>query len=139
MAMFGGTAVAAANQITPVSIRNDSGGYMIHYALKMLKLKRSGTPVRFIGKCASACTLYLALPAHQTCVSSKAEFRFHAPYGVSSRAAAAAKSYMLKNYPRWVRSWVSQHGGLSSGTIVMSASYAKKFLPDCETTVALAD
>jgi hypothetical protein len=105
----------------------------------MLKLKRSGTPVRFVGKCASACTLYLALPTRQTCVSSGAEFRFHAPYGVSARAAATAEAYMLRNYPQWVRSWIQQHGGLSSGTLVMSASYAKKFMSDCGTTVALAD
>jgi hypothetical protein len=139
-AMVGGTiAQAAESRITPVSIRNDSGGYVIHYALKMLKLKRSGTPVRFMGKCASACTLYLALPTRQTCVTSGAEFRFHAPYGVSSRAAATAEAYMLRNYPQWVKSWINKQGGLSSGTLVMDASYAKGFMPDCGTTVAFAD
>src|SRR5687768_5398086 len=111
-----------------VSIRNDSGGYVISYALKMMKLRESGRPVRFVGRCASACTLYLALPGEQTCVSSGATFRFHAPYGAHRSGNTFMAAYMLKNYPDWVRSWIRENGGLSSRTIVMDYSYASRFM-----------
>ena len=115
-----------------ISIRNDSGGYAISYALKMMKLRESGTPVRFVGRCASACTLYLALPSEQTCVSSGATFRFHAPYGAHRSANALMARYMLKTYPDWVRSWIGENGGLSSRTIVMDYGYASQFMPICD-------
>src|SRR5215217_6676167 len=64
-------------------IGSDRGGYVVQYALRMLKLKQSGKPVQFAGKCLSACTIYLALPRSQTCISPGASFGFHAPYGSS--------------------------------------------------------
>ena len=36
-------------------------GYVIDYAIRKLKLEREGRPVKFDGRCDSACTLYLAL------------------------------------------------------------------------------
>jgi hypothetical protein len=114
-----------------VSIRNDSGGYVISYALKMMKLRESGRLVRFLGRCASACTLYLALPREQTCVSSGATFRFHAPYGGHRSGNAFMAAYMLKSYPDWVRSWIRENGGLSSRMIVMDYSYASQFMQTC--------
>ena len=116
-----------------VSIRNDSGGYVISYALKMMKLRESGRPVRFVGRCASACTLYLALPGEQTCVSSGATFRFHAPYGAHRSGNTFMAAYMLKSYPHWVRSWIRRNGGLSSRIIVMEYSYASQFMQTCES------
>jgi hypothetical protein len=116
-----------------LSIRNDSGGYVISYALKMMKLRESGRPVRFVGRCASACTLYLALPSEQTCVDSGATFRFHAPYGAHQKGNAFMAAYMLKNYPHWVRSWIRRNGGLSSRIIVMDYSYASQFMQTCES------
>src|SRR5688572_16208386 len=115
-----------------LSIRNDSGGYVISYALKMMKLRESGRPVRFVGRCASACTLYLALPSEQTCVASEATFRFHAPYGAHQKGNAFMARYMLKSYPGWVRSWIHENGGLSSRTIVMDYSYASRFMRICD-------
>src|SRR5688572_32932908 len=115
-----------------VSIRNDRGGHAISYALKMMKLRESGRPVRFVGRCASACTLYLALPSEQTCVSSGATFRFHAPYGAHRSGNAFMARYMLKSYPGWVRSWIHENGGLWSRTIVMDYSYASRFMRICD-------
>jgi hypothetical protein len=110
----------------------DSGGVVVSYALNMLKLKRSGKEVRFAGRCASACTLYLALPRHQTCIASGASFRFHAPYASNSKGNEIAQAYLLKNYPGWVRSWIDKNGGLSDRVLVMDYRYAKKFMRVCE-------
>src|SRR5215212_8574963 len=79
-------------------IGGDRGGYVVHYALRMLKLKQSGRPVQFAGSCFSACTIYLALPPSQTCISPGTSFGFHAPYGSSPSGNRMARLYMLKSY-----------------------------------------
>ena len=68
-----------------VTIREDRGGHVILYALRMREWLEKGTQVRFAGKCQSACTLYLGLSQEQTCISDGASFGFHSPYGVSGR------------------------------------------------------
>jgi hypothetical protein len=117
-------------------IGSDRGGYVVEYALRMLKLKQSGKPVQFAGKCLSACTIYLALPPNQTCISSGASFGFHAPYGSSASGNRMAKTYMLKSYPSWVRNWINSQGGLSSRVITMNYRYASKFMKPCGTATA---
>src|SRR5215207_5674562 len=112
-------------------IGSDRGGYVVQYALRMLKLKQSGKPVQFAGSCQSACTIYLALPQSQTCISPGASFGFHAPYGSSPSGNRMARTYMLKTYPDWVRSWISSRGGLSNRVITMNYSYASKFMKPC--------
>ena len=113
------------------TIGNDSGGYVIKYALRMMKMRQSGTNVRFNGHCDSACTLYLALPNSRTCATTNASFRFHLPLGTSQRGVQVARNYMMKNYPGWVRSWINQNGGLSNRLMTMNASYAQKFIGSC--------
>lgn len=113
------------------TIGNDSGGYVIKYALRMMKMKQSGTNVKFNGRCDSACTLYLALPNSRTCATTNASFRFHLPLGTSPRGVKVARNYMMKSYPGWVRSWINQNGGLSNRLMTMNASYAQKFIGSC--------
>lgn len=120
-------------------IGSDRGGYVVQYALRMLKMKQSGKPVQFAGSCLSACTIYLALPPSQTCISPGASFGFHAPYGSSPSGNRMARMYMLKSYPGWVRSWISSRGGLSSRVITMNYGYASKFMKPCGTATAQAD
>jgi hypothetical protein len=117
-------------------IGSDRGGYVVQYALRMLKLKQSGKPVQFAGSCLSACTIYLALPPNQTCISPGASFGFHAPYGSTPSGNRMARMYMLKSYPGWVRSWISSRGGLSSRVITMNYAYASKFMKPCGTVTA---
>jgi hypothetical protein len=119
-----------------VRIGGDRGGYVVQYALRMLKLKQSGRPVQFGGRCQSACTIYLALPRSQTCISPGASFGFHAPYGAGSRGNHFARMYMLNSYPGWVRSWISSRGGLSSRVITMDYAYASRFMKTCGTATA---
>jgi hypothetical protein len=115
-----------------LSISGDRGGYVVVYALRMLKLKQSGRQVQFRGSCDSACTLYLALPASQVCVAPRTSFNFHMPYGASASGNRAAASYMLRSYPNWVRNWIKSKGGLSGRMISMNYAHASKFLPTCK-------
>jgi hypothetical protein len=120
-----------------MKISNDRGGYVIQYALKLQSMKQAGTQVQFTGRCLSACTLYLALPKSQTCISSRASFTFHAAYGAGPRGNQIATSYMLNKYPSWVRSWISNQGGLSRRLVTMPYGYASKHMRPCETATAV--
>lgn len=116
---------------TSVTVRNDSGGILIRYATTIAKLRDSGESVRVIGRCDSACTLYLGLPPQQLCIGPGASFRFHAPSASSPHAVKVARSYMMKKYPGWVRSWIRSRGGLSPTLITMDYGYARSFIKPC--------
>lgn len=122
-----------------VTISNNSGGQVIRFGLQMLKWKRGGHKIRFAGRCASACTIYLALSPKNVCLSSGASFHFHNPYGASASGNRMARSYLLRNYPGWVRAWLTRNGGLSQRVLVMNYSYASRFLRPCATRTAQAD
>ena len=112
-------------------MNDDNGGIVIDYAIRMLQLKKAGTPVRVSGSCMSACTLILALPAEQICVTEQASFGFHRPYGTSGDGIQTAKDYLYDSYPVWVKAWLRQRGGLSAAMKVMNFSFTKKFLKVC--------
>ena len=113
------------------TISGDRGGYVIDYAIRALKMRRSGTFVRFNGSCDSACTLYLSMPKSKVCVTRNASFGFHLPYGVSARGNQVAANFMMKNYPGWVRGWIAKRGGLKSSIATMTYADASRFLPTC--------
>ncbi len=115
-----------------VAIGDNSGGTIADFAISTAQYRNTGTRVSFTGRCDSACTLFLSLPAEQTCISHGATFRFHAPFGVSPRAQAAAQTYLLKSYPGWVRKWIAQKHGLTSALLTMDYAFARKFLRSCD-------
>jgi hypothetical protein len=117
-----------------VEIGNDSGGYVAEYGLRLYEMREVRQKVRFVGVCDSACTLFLALPAEQTCITQGAYFRFHAPSAPSASAAAAVGAYMMRKYPRWVRAWIAAQGGLSDRLETMNYAYAQNFMRTCRST-----
>jgi hypothetical protein len=114
-----------------VEINDDSGGYVLQYAIQMMRLKESRTNVRFMGRCDSACTLYLSLPYEQTCITPDAYFRFHSPSAPSASDIEAVRTFMLKKYPRWVLTWISNQGGLTGQLVTMDYTYARRFMRAC--------
>lgn len=105
---------------------------MIGYSVAMLKLQESGTKVKFAGRCDSACTVYLALPRDQICITPGAAFGFHAPHAATPEASRVAQDYLLERYPEWVKTWIAGRGGLSGKLITMDYAYASKFLDRCD-------
>jgi hypothetical protein len=144
-ALLMATAEAGANQVNfvargaerefrdAIEIGNDSGGYVAEYALRLYEMREARQKVKFVGVCDSACTLFLALPAEQTCIAKGAYFRFHAPSAPSASAAAAVATYMMRKYPQWVRTWIAAQGGLSDRLATMSNSYAQNFIRTCNS------
>jgi len=116
---------------TFIDVGNSNGGQMISFALQALKWKRSGSRIRFSGRCASACTLYLALSPSKMCIIPSGSFYFHAPYGADAHGNQIARSYMLRFYPGWVRWWLSKNGGLGARVLAMDYSYASQFIRPC--------
>lgn len=122
---------AAATSKPPIRITADRGGVIIDYALRVQNAENSGRQVRFMGRCDSACTLFLALSSTKTCVSNKASFGFHLPHGNSPATNAKAAKYLMNRYPSWVVRWINANGGLGHATKRMDYSYAKNHLSSC--------
>ncbi len=126
-------APGAASPAQPAyDIRNDAGGHVVDYGLRVRQMADQGRQVRFAGRCDSACTLYLALPAEQICVTPRARFGFHLPFGGGPRGDHAARTYLLDSYPDWVRHWIDRNGGLTNRLIVMEYAYASRFVEVCD-------
>jgi hypothetical protein len=115
-----------------LTIQNEPGGYITDYAMRMMEWRAKGVSVRFTGSCDSACTLYLALPYEQTCITEGASFRFHAPIAETQHARRIAEEYMLNTYPGWVRAWIEAMGGLSGELIRMDYQYAENYMQICQ-------
>lgn len=108
-----------------MTIRRDYGGRVVEYAIKANKAQS----VRFDGPCMSACTLYLA--SRNTCITRRASFHFHHPYGSTPEANRQAAAFMLNAYPAWVRDWIAANGGLTSRMIVMNYGTAVQHMRKC--------
>jgi len=118
----------------PIALISDnSGGNIAAFAATAASYRSSGTLVQIVGRCDSACTLFLGLPSRQLCVTPGAYFRFHAPSGVPAAAERVAQNYLMQKYPGWVRSWIGRKHGLTSQLITMDYNYAGQFLQTCPT------
>ena len=104
---------------------------MVDYALRIIEFIETKRKVKFVGRCDSACTLFLGLPKSQMCIREGAYFRFHAPRGPTELAVQAVEAYMMRKYPKWVRSWINSQGGLSDQLITMNFDYASRFMQSC--------
>lgn len=124
------TPVEAAGSI--VRISSNSGGRIGDFMMRLNQYKAQGALVQFAGYCDSACTLLLALPRNNACITTGAVFRFHAPTAASARTGLAAKRYMMAQYPGWVKSWIAANNGLTARLISMDYSYASKFMRSCD-------
>ncbi|TRC94266.1 hypothetical protein FJV76_05210 [Mesorhizobium sp. WSM4303] len=113
------------------TVSGNPGGQIVTFALHVAKLRAADEPVHFDGACDSACTLYLSLPVEQLCVTPRASFGFHLPYGVGARENTVAANYLLSQYPDWVRQWIDEHGGLSHTLVRMEADEVAMHLPIC--------
>jgi hypothetical protein len=126
-----GSAMSTFDGFGAKTIRGDKGGEVVTYAQKVKQIEREGTPVRISGKCESACTLYLSLPADQICITPGASFSFHKPYGSSRRVNRSAANMMVGEYPFWVQDWLAFKGGLRTEMVVMDYDYARYFMRTC--------
>ena len=142
-ALLANLGVSQASSITErgnlhpsVSISNNSGGKIASFAVAVARYREAGTLVMFNGRCDSACTLFLGLPARQTCISHGAYFRFHSPSASSMRSEKIAQAYLMRKYPDWVRAWIASKNGLTHKLITMNYNYASQFMQTCNSVAS---
>lgn len=121
-----------------ITIRHNRGGHMLRFSIRAKKLTKQNRTVRFAGICYSACTMYLSMPSHLTCILPGATFGFHMPYGSTPRGNRIAANYMMKSYPEWVRQWIRANRGLSKNIKTMPYDYARQYMRPCMSGTKLA-
>ena len=108
--------IASAGAAMALDIRNDMGGSVAQRIHNIENLRAVGTPVRILGTCVSACTLYLGLP--NACVSPLASLGFHGPstrlkgLPLSHDAFERVSRQMAAYYPAQMRKWFMEEGRL---------------------------
>jgi hypothetical protein len=100
-------------------IYDDPGGQIGEYLAKYRALRASGERIVIDGTCASACTMILGIvPHNRICITPNAVLEFHAAWDVTPTGrkvvSRAGNAILLSNYPRDVRNWISEHGGLTT-------------------------
>lgn len=124
-------AVAVSSCKASTTIHRDNGGELMRYAVMVSKAEEYGTHIRFDGQCSSACTLYLRLPPEKLCATPNTYFQFHQPYGGTERQNQLAKDFLWRNYPQWVKDWLSENGGLSDKLLTMGYDVIRKHVKEC--------
>jgi hypothetical protein len=93
-----------------------------------MDLIEEGSPIEIKGKCAAACTIYLANP--RTCVHKSARLLFQTVESPSDAVASGA-DWMLTYYPPKVREWIADQGGLQKKALILEGRDLARIVPVC--------
>jgi hypothetical protein len=107
-----------------VRILSSPGGQVGPFLDLFEQVNKSGERVVIDGPCLSACTLVLSMvPSERICVTRRAVLGFHAARSIErsgrTYAEPEASKLVLDAYPGPVRSWIVQHGGLTSRLLLL--------------------
>ena len=81
-----------------VRIADDPGGRIGKYVSKYERMRASGQTVIIDGRCASACTIVLSrIPPDKICITSQANFVFHAAWDFGLARRIILSRYQLLN------------------------------------------
>jgi len=121
-----------------VRITDDYGGQIGSYINRYQAVRASGEKVVIDGPCMSACTLVLGVvPSDHICVTPRARLGFHAAWRGSANAGARKVSaddgtqLLMETYPQHIRSWIAQHGGLTTQVIYLSGRQLASMYQSC--------
>ncbi len=129
--------VGSVSATADVRIKASNGGDVLAYLAFFALLERSGERVILDGPCFSACTLVLSsIPRERICVTRRAVLGFHAAQLLDRRssrkyAAPDATRVLAATYPTAIRSWIEQHGGLTSKVIILRGQELAALYPSC--------
>jgi hypothetical protein len=120
-----------------VTVRDDMGGDLGLYEVRLGVYRSLGIKVRIDGVCASACTILTRLPAGQICATERAELRFHKVRPadadlVSAEMLQRENARLLDLYPAGIRAWIGSRGGLSEDILAMPAHAVAHTIGSCE-------
>jgi len=126
----------AAGQAETITIRNDPGGDLGFYEVRLGVYRELGIKVRLDGICASACTILTRLPRHQICATERAELRFHKIRSANADTVTQAmlaheNDRLMALYPAGIRAWIHARGGLSATMLAMPADAVTRTMARC--------
>jgi len=99
-----------------LDVRRDMGGSVDARAAQIQQLRATGTPVRIVGTCVSACTMLLAI----ACVVPRARLGFHGPVTAIGLPMTRAEfdrvsAQMAAHYPPQIAAWFMRTGRMMTG------------------------
>lgn len=115
----------------PLRISHDLGGNVIEYMRAVTRARQAGRRVEISGRCYSACTLFLSLPASQVCMRGSVSFGFHRASGSSPDMNRWATNMLWNSYPDWVQKWLTAQGGMKRDIVRMPVRNAAQRIPKC--------
>ncbi len=110
--------------LSTIVLRDDIGGKMEDYLARFQRARATGETIVIDGPCYSACTMVLGLvPRNRLCVTANAVLGFHAAWSSDSAGNRlpdrAGTRQLMKTYPRSIRTWIAQNGGLRSDRMLV--------------------
>jgi hypothetical protein len=118
---------------TTVLVSDDHGGFLFLYRKQWVDLGAQKVNVEIVGPCVSACTILLGyIPNKNICVTPKASLGFH------QGTLPVITEELLRAYPPNIRSWISDHGGLTSQLIWLGPPEIYRFFRKCRTDAPAA-
>ncbi|RWO57037.1 hypothetical protein [Mesorhizobium sp.] len=116
-----------------VLVENNGGGIVEDFIALRNQWERDGTQVVIAGSCASACTLFTALP--HVCVEPGAKLSFHAPFvSINENVRAYDNEYtawFTKQYPKAIQKWIANRGGLTHEWLTLKGTELTRYVPSC--------
>lgn len=117
-------AAPVASHAETIVVRDDAGGDLGLYEVRLGVYRSLGINVRIDGTCASACTILTQLPADQVCATGRAMLLFHRIRHQGGGAQDTARlarenTRLVESYPAAIRAWIESHGGLTDSLIAM--------------------
>lgn len=114
---------AAAETANAMIVTHDMGGSVRERLSEVESLRASGTEVRIVGTCVSACTLLLGVPT--TCVTPSARLGFHGPSTRRNGLPLPRAEYervslqMAQLYPPRIREWFMSKARKVTGDYIL--------------------
>src|SRR5262249_33804150 len=111
------------------------------YLKRIAAMRRASERIIVDGPCLSACTMVLgSIPRDRICVTSRAQFGFHAAYDLDHNGAQVTSrggtSLLLKHYSQDVRNWIARNGGLTRQMIYLSGRELSSMYRPCDSLQA---
>ena len=116
----------------------DEGGDLVQYKFAAAKFNQSGKPVRFTGKCKSACTVLLSVK--NKCTAPDTGFYFHAARTQRDGQeifSQVGTDVLMNSYPPQVQNHIVRKGGLKMDEWIIidgRQMIAWGVMPECQFT-----
>lgn len=112
-------------------VKENPGGAVVAFIAAAFDILEHKTPVRIIGECASACTMFADKARPYVCVTQDTVMRFHAASKVEH---GHVTERLDVSYSDDLQAWINSRGGLpEEGLIVLAGDALLRYWPLCKS------